>query len=534
MMSKAHPQPTHEATLAPRHLVAVALVSFLGGCGCESAPASTSEAATAKPVAQGGSEKAGEKPALCEHGVPSAVCTKCNPALAAVFKTKGDWCKEHDVPESQCTKCNPELTFSNVPASSGGVTSEPWCKEHAVPEAKCTKCRPQLIAKFVEAGDYCRKHGFPESVCPYCNPERVTAAGHELPRFPTAGTKVRLASEETEKKAGIETEKVEPSSTAKTIEVIGRLEFNQNRLARMSARGDSVVVEVKVDVGDVVKRGQALVVLASAGVGEDQSKLASAKARLEAARLTLTREDSLSSAGISSKKSVEQARAELAAAQAEYDAARAALRATGAGESVSATGQYVLSAPFDGTVVTREAVAGQTVSRELMLVEVADVDTMWAVLDVPEESSPLVRSGQRVVIMFEGLGGEKHEARIDRISAKIDPSTRTVRARVDLPNRDRRLRAGLFIRAKIEVGDEHAAILVPESAVQRAQETDLVFVRTAAHEFEPVPVKLGQRFADQIEIAQGLSSGAEVVTTGAFLLKTEILKDSIGAGCADD
>ncbi|WP_242344956.1 efflux RND transporter periplasmic adaptor subunit [Anaeromyxobacter terrae] len=519
-----------------RVALAAALAAVVAGAGCtRSAPSVEGHGATPEKSALGaGAEQVASAgaPKLCEHGVPAELCTRCNPDLIPAFKEMGDWCEEHGVPESQCKKCNPGLTFTTAAKPEAAPNAEPWCNEHAVPEAMCTKCRPQLIAKFIQAGDYCREHGYPESVCPYCHPEKVKAAGHELPSFPEPGTKIRLASAETEREAGIVTTRVAERPFAPTVEAVGQLEFDQNKLARLSARGEATVVEVKVDVGEDVRRGQRLVVLASGAVGGAQSRLAAAEARAQAAGAALTREESLVGDGISSRRDVEQARTELATAEAERDAARAELRAAGAGDA-GGGGRYALVAPFDGTVVARAAVAGRAVSAEDSLVEIADVRTLWAVLDVPEEHAGALRAGQKVTVRVDG-SGEVREARVTRVPASIDPRTRTVRVRVDLPNKDRVLRAGAFVRGTIEVASPRHALLVPLDAIQRAQEHDLVFVRTAPGQYDPVSVKLGARAGGEVEVVGGLAPGSEVVTTGAFVLKTEILKDSIGAGCADD
>ncbi|ACL64431.1 efflux transporter, RND family, MFP subunit [Anaeromyxobacter dehalogenans 2CP-1] len=418
-----------------------------------------------------------------------------------------------------------------TPAPAAREATEAWCGEHAVPEAKCTKCNPRLIEQFIAAGDYCREHGFPESACPYCHPELVTAAGHPLPAFPAPGTKIRLAGPETEQEAGIETVRAEVRPFAGTVDVVGQLELDQNRLARLSARGDATVVELKVDAGEDVRRGQPLVVLASGAVGGAQSSRVAAEARVEAARSALEREEQLAQSGISPRQDVERARAQLASAEAERDAARAALRAAGAAES-GRGGRYALVAPFAGTVIARDAVAGRSVGEDDVLLEIADVRTLWAVLEVPEEQAGSVRPGQRVALTVDG-SGERREARVTRVSPAVDRRTRTVRVRVDVANEDRTLRAGSFLRASIEVSAPRGALLLPRDAVQRAQEHDLVFVRTRPGEYDPVEVRLGVRTRDEVEVVAGLTPGAEVVTAGAFVLKTEILKDSIGAGCAD-
>jgi cobalt-zinc-cadmium efflux system membrane fusion protein len=481
------------------------------------------DAAHAPPAAHGAQAAAAVK--LCEHRVPADLCTRCNPELVPVFQAQGDWCAEHGVPESQCLKCNPGLVFT------GGAPQDDWCKEHAVPESKCTKCNPRLVARFVASGDYCREHGVPESVCPICHPERVPA-GKEPPVFPQPGLKVRLASVQTARDAGIATTVAGTRKVGKALEVVGQLEFDQNRLAQLSARGDALVVDVKVDVGDDVKEGQPLVVLTSAAVGADQARLGAARARLETARAAVAREEQLTQSGLSPRKSLEEARRELAAAQAEHDGATAALGAAGAAPG-SRGGRYVLRAPFGGTVVARDAVAGRTASAGQVLVQIADLSTMWALLEIPEADAALVRPGQPVSITFEGARSGSRQATIARVAPAVDPASRTVRARVELPNRERTLKAGTFLRAEIRVGAEHEGLLVPREAVQRAESRSVVFVKRGEGLFEPVAVETGERRGELVEVVSGLEPGSEVVTTGAFLLKTEIMKESIGAGCCD-
>ena len=499
------------------------LLVAVGGAGCSRQAEPVNKAATAA-GALSASATAG--PALCQHGVPSDLCTQCTPDLIPVFKSQGDWCSEHGVPESQCLECNPNLTFTMR------KESKDWCKEHAVPESKCTKCKPALIVQFIAAGDYCREHQYPASVCPICHPELVKAAGEAAPVFPEPGTKVVLASAETAREAGIETRRVEKSRFARTLDVVGQLAFDQNRHAQLSARGEALVLDVKVDVGDEVSANQALMVLASSAVGTEQARLSAAKARLETARAAFERERGLAESGVSPQQSAEEAQSDLAAAQAEYDAASAALGAAGAATDGTG-GRYTLRAPFKGTVVARDAVPGKTASAGQVLVEVADLSTMWAVLDVPEADASQVRPGLPVRVTLEGMRGEVREGKVARVAASVDPESRTVRARVELRNPDRNLRAGAFLRAAIEVAPEHEAILVPQAAVQRAENCTLVFVKKGEGVYEPVAVELGAAGEDVVEVVKGLSPGMEIVTTGAFLLKTEILKESIGAGCCE-
>jgi cobalt-zinc-cadmium efflux system membrane fusion protein len=505
--------------------LAVAVAVALAACSRKSTDSTKlqpeARAAAPEAAASATGQSSDAAPKLCEHGVPGDQCTMCNPDLVAVFKEMADWCEEHGLPESHCKQCNPSLTFAARPKD--------WCKDHAVPASKCTKCNPALVAQFILAGDYCREHGYPESVCPMCHPELVRAAGAQMPQFPAPGTRIRIAGEQALRAAGIQTQRAAAASVARSIEVVGRLAYDQNRLAQLSSRGEALVLEVKVDAGDEVKAGQPLVVLASAAVGGSQAQLVAAKARVEAARAALEREEALVERGISARRDVEDARRELAAAQADHDGARAALAASGGSGS---GGRYVLTAPFAGTVVARDAVAGRSTAADKILVEVADLSTIWANLEIPESEAGLVRSGQRVRIELEASRGRTLEGKIARVASAVDAASRTVRARVELPNEDRRLKSGLLIRATIDVSGEHEAVLVPRDAVQRAEGRSLVFVRTGNGVFNPVAVEVGEMSGDAVAV-KGVEAGAEVVTAGAFLLKTEILKDSIGAGCCE-
>jgi membrane fusion protein, heavy metal efflux system len=512
--------------------MAVALLLALGVAACSKDARPAVAEKSSMPPADAGSTSVTATPAqevkLCEHGVPAELCTKCNPELIDVYKAQGDWCEEHGLPESHCKQCHPDLTFTARPSTPGD-----WCKEHAVPESQCTRCHPELVAKFIEAGDYCREHGYPESVCPYCHPEKVKAAGAEPPVFPEPGTRVRLASAETAREAGIRTRRVLRQPFARALEVVGQLDFNQNRLARLSTRSDALVMEVRVDVGDEVKAGQPLAVVTSATVGEDTGRLSAAQARVRASRAAVTREQALVERGISPRQALEEAQAELAAAEGEREAAQAALGAAGASTG-SQQGLFTLKAPFPGTVVAREAVPGQHVAGGQTLLQIADLGTLWAQLEVPEADAMAVRVGQPVTLTFEGVPGAAREAPLTRVGASVDPATRTVRARVELPNPDHALKAGLFVRARVQVSSQHEALLVPRDAIQHGEGRTLVFVKTGEGLYEPVAVELGAGDRQHVEVVKGLAPGVEVVTTGAFLLKTEILKGSIGAGCCEE
>ncbi len=432
---------------------------LLVACGQEGAAPMPAPAAT--PVVS--------EDALCEHGVLAPACPKCNPALAAVYRAKGDWCPEHGLPLSFCPIHHPD---------NGG--------------------RPSVDVSTDDA--------------------------------PADGTTVRFKSPETARRAGLVIMKAEARADEGGLEARATIAWDATRVALVSARAPGVVAELRVDVGATVRRGQALAVLDSAVVGGGRASIDVARARLALTEAELARREDLGPTGAISVAEVDRTRAERDAARAELRAAEAALGMVGAGEGTA--GRYTLSAPLSGVVTRRVAVVGGHVEESAVLFEVVDASSVWADIDVPEADLAGVALGQRVTFGSDMLGDRVYEGTIASIAPTIDPAKRTVLARAALPNPDGLLRANLFGQVRIATPDA-AAVAVPAAALQRAKGADLVFVRLADDLYEARRVEVAARQGAVVVLKRGVAPGEDVVTEGSFLLKTETLKDSIGAGCCD-
>ncbi|WP_437723532.1 efflux RND transporter periplasmic adaptor subunit [Sorangium sp. So ce861] len=421
-----------------------------------------------------------------------------------------------------------EAKPSAAPAVEGAM-----CKEHGVLEALCTKCNPKLVPIFQAKGDWCKEHEFPESICPICHPERggKPAADVASDGAPADGTKVKFKTKDTARLAGILTEKAVERQGCGGIPVTARIVYDALKVAEINARAAGVVRQLHVDVGAEVKKGAPLAIVDSADVGADRSRLASALSRLKIAEENLQREEQLEKEGISSRRSVLAAQQELEAARAERATFAASLAVVGA--SAGGSGGYTLTTPLAGIVTQRKATVGRLVGVEETLFEVVDVSSMWAELDVPETDLPAVSLKQPVVIEVDGTEGRELKGEITYVAPAIDPATRTAKARVPLANPDGALRANMFGRARI-LAPTRAAVMVPRSAVQRAKTVKLVFVKLAEDQFEARRVEIGATESDLVEVTKGVRPGEEVATEGSFLLKTETLKESIGAGCCGE
>lgn len=482
----------------------------------EKGPAQAQDATSTPAAAEG----------RCEHHLPPALCTKCNPSLAAVFQAKNDWCAEHGFPESFCPICNPNALIPNVGAAAAPAPD--WCGGHGLPESKCTKCNPELIPKFQAAGDWCKEHGFPESACPVCSPQEPPAGAEESA---IEARVVRFKTPEIEKRAGLATVTARSAAAATSVECTATIAFDGDRVADVRAVVPGVVRRIRAELGERIERGAPLFDLESTRVGEIQGALLNARERARAAELNLARKRELQQSNIAPAREVEAAELEFATANAEVRTAQATLQMVGAGQAAP-SGRYTLTAPIAGTVVRRPAVVGLLATESTSLAMIGDTSVMWALCDVSEADASRIALGQKMLVTTEGALDTSFEGVITWIASEVDPRTRTVTARAEVSNPDGRLRANQFARARIEMAVQRMAVSVPRDAVQRVGEREVVFVRTAQGVYQP---RVVQRFGggDPVQIEGNVRDGDAVVTTGAILLRTEIMPGSIGAGCCE-
>jgi cobalt-zinc-cadmium efflux system membrane fusion protein len=430
---------------------------------------------------------------------------------------------------------NPESRGSDSGVQPAQIASnvEGMCAEHGVLEAVCTKCNPRLIPIFQAKGDWCAEHEFPESFCPVCHPERGGKPSTDVATddAPPNGLRVVLQSSEVVTEAGIRTAQVVSGGEAGTIIATATIVADNAKSAQVNARAPGVIRSFKVELGSLVAKGAPLAVIASASVADSRARLRAARARATVAEASRGRESGLYDRGISAQKEVQSAEQAYEEAEAEVAAALAALEMVGADDGES--GAYELRAPIGGVVTKRNFTVGTLVGEEEPIFEIIDTSSLWAEIDIPESQAGQVSVGQRVVLKVDALGDREFIGSIRYLAPLIDPQTRTIRARAALANPNGTLRANMYARAHIFASAGTSAVLVPRSAVQEAKGVQVVFVPVSDHEFETRRVRTSPSDGELLAVTEGLRAGETVVTDGSFLLKTETLKESIGAGCCD-
>jgi cobalt-zinc-cadmium efflux system membrane fusion protein len=282
-------------------------------------------------------------------------------------------------------------------------------------------------------------------------------------------------------------------------------------------------------------------------VSASKTQLISAHAAVRLAQATADRTQSLTRSGAVAGKAELEAMTALNQAKAGAMDAEQKLRNLGFNDDqlkqilkTSDTGNLLdVVAPIRGSVVARHAVKGETVQPATQLFVIADTSRMWLWIDVYESNIARVFPGEPVTFAISGTdpagAGLAFLGQVTWVGTEVNPTTRTTRIRAELANPNGRLRANQFGQAVIQTAGEHRVLVVPKEAVQRKDQVDLVFLpqdEPATYRAQRVVARPTDR-SDVVEIAWGLKPGQRVVTKGAFLLKTEIMKGAIGAGCCE-
>jgi membrane fusion protein, heavy metal efflux system len=317
------------------------------------------------------------------------------------------------------------------------------------------------------------------------------------------------------------------------LRATGTIIYNQNQVSFVGPRAEGRVVGIETDLGRRVRVGDPLAVLESPELGEAEAGHEQARAEVELARENYEREVGLFEDGISSRKEMSEARADFRSKEGAFRAATARHRTLGAtdhsDDSVSLAGMYTLSAPIAGTVVEREVVLGEIIGVEDDIFTIADLTKLWIVLDIYDRDLSRVRAGLHVEIRTAAFRDRTFEGTLTYVGQVVDPTTRTVKARVEISNPERILRPGMFATAVVHGLESDGALAVPDQSIQEVDGSTVVFVPAGPGRFEIRDVTVGSALSDDLAtILSGLSEGERVVSRGSFYLKSELLKESFG------
>lgn len=336
-----------------------------------------------------------------------------------------------------------------------------------------------------------------------------------------------LSAEEAQK-AGIKVQKLELQEKVEQVVVTATIQANQDRLAHVAPRVPGRIIKVSANLGDKVKTGQPLALLDSIELGEARSNYLQTASEATVAQAGFDRAQRLQADNIIPEKEFLRARAEHEKARAALRAAADKLHMMGVNPEKLAGSTFPLTAPFAGTVIEKKAVLGELAPIDQSLFTVADLSTLWIESDLFEKYLGKVKVGAQATVTISAYPEEVFKGRLTYISSTMNKETRTVKARVEVPNPDGRLKPEMFATVAIGTGGSAKALIVPEDAVLLLQGQPTVFVAEGGG-FEPRAVEVGERAQGYAVLKSGVAAGESVVVSGAYALKARLLKSQIGA-----
>jgi len=465
-----------------------------------------------------------------------------------------DWCADHAVPASICVECNPDLM---PPKQDFG-----WCNEHGV--HNCVLDHPEL-AELKQS---------PSSGQLKADQQRAESALAIRPRKQNNSRctlyerRIQFASIESVQQAGVDIGLVERDRIVESVAGNGEIVYAPTRKADLSARVPGSVWSVEKNIGDQVREGDVLALVDATAVGTLKSELIAALAeenlqRKNVARLQEARQAVAGSRIIEADAALAKARADVLNAEQAIrnlglplDADRLRglseqqamdrLRLLGIPKSArpsldtSAVTANLLPvlAPMDGTVIDRSVSLGEVVDPSRTLFEIVDTSQMWLKLSLPLEAVDPLQIGQRIRFTPDG-SGRVVQGQLDWISTGADRNTRMIDVRAVLENRDGRLRDKTFGTGEVSLRSADDAIVVPSEAIHWEGCCHIVFVRDQDYfagadspkVFHVRSVRLGARDNGRTEIISGVLPGEIIAVSGSDVLRAQLLKNGLGAGC---
>jgi cobalt-zinc-cadmium efflux system membrane fusion protein len=348
----------------------------------------------------------------------------------------------------------------------------------------------------------------------------------------------------------VRTQAVAKTQVTAALPATGEVALNENAAVHISPRIAGIIDSVSADIGASVKAGDTLLTLASVELGRALADFERNRTLSDLSAKILARETKLWEQKVGSEQDMIEAQMTHEQHRTDLKASEQTLHVLGLTEADLATlrepphgvsaGRLSIRAPTAGTIIEKHAVAGEMVEpgRDLMLL--SDLSTVWVWANVHSRDLARLLAAEKrgpvaVEIAVAAFPDRPFIGALDYVGATMNEQTRTVKVRATVRNPDRELRPGMFCDVAISLrnGQAEEVLAVPRAAVLSDEGKAFVFKHWKDDFFVRQDVRKGREFAGVVEIIEGLQAGDVVASEGAFLLKSDVLREKMGAGCAD-
>ncbi len=365
------------------------------------------------------------------------------------------------------------------------------------------------VAVGVACGGGGEDQGMPEMTAA----EHAAMSGGGTQEVDSTGAAVRQPvhlSAQDERTLGITYTRVVRETLERTIRTVGRVEAAEPRIVDVTPKIDGFIEELFVSTtGETVRQGQPLLSLYSPKLVAAQEEL------LTAVRMAARIDSGSGEAWLNAQSMLEAARRRL-----EYwDITEEQITQIERTGEVTKTLTFV--APFSGVVLEKDVFKGQQVMSGMRMYRIADLSEVWVEGDVFEQDLQFVRLGSQAHIEVAAYPGEHRMVRVSFVYPTVDPRSRTNRVRVTVPNRDLRLKPGMYTTIYFDVVIGRDVLVVPREAIVITGERNIVFVRDADGMLQPREIVMGPAAAGRVQILGGLAEGETIVASANFLVDAE-------------
>jgi membrane fusion protein, heavy metal efflux system len=318
---------------------------------------------------------------------------------------------------------------------------------------------------------------------------------------------------------------VQPTTLTRSLRLTGAVAYNAFHTTPVITQVSGPVSRIAVVPGQKVTQGEAMLYVASPDYSQLRTNYLKAKDADALAQKAFARAKDLYEHHAIAEQNLEQAESAEVQASGDLVAAQAALKVMGVTDpdalvKAPPSFEVPVKAPISGLVVEQDVAAGQLIQPgSTQCFMISDVSTVWVLVNVYQKDLPYVHMGDQVTIQTDAYPDEFH-GRIAYVAAALDPSTRTLQARIETSNPGEKLKKDMYVVTTVNAGTIRNAIALPDAAVLRDNENQpFVYAASSANEFGRRSVALGENFNGQTEITSGLKTGDRVVGNGSLFLQ---------------
>jgi membrane fusion protein, heavy metal efflux system len=317
---------------------------------------------------------------------------------------------------------------------------------------------------------------------------------------------------------------VQPTTLTRSLRLTGAVAYNSFRTTPVITQVSGPVSRVVVVPGQKVTQGEPMLYVASPDYSQLRTNYLKAKAADSLAQMAFARAKDLYQHHAIAEQILEQAESAEVQASGDLVAAQAALKVMGVIDpdalvKAPPSFEVPVKAPIGGLVVEQDVSAGQLIQPGItQCFMISDVSTVWVLVNVYQKDLPYVHVGDQVTIQTDTYP-EVFHGRIAYVAASLDPSTRTLQARIETNNPGEKLKKDMYVVAVVNAGTIRDAIALPDAAVLRDTENQPFVYAAAADQFGRRSVTLGESLNGQKQITSGLKAGDRVIGNGSLFLQ---------------